>query len=154
MALKCVNDHAITLSKNPYTRVPNKSVQMGSSTKSANYKWICGAGSCIVERPTDPEGSTNLQSGKRKHAKRTSKHTKASNKDIQKQYIINALKTIYCASRAFAPLGRDLKCWGEVALQQSDLSSGYINIKNHIQDIHDGRPRDFLLRAHLVPIRE
>ena len=48
----------ITLSKNPYTRVPNKSVQMGSSINSANYKWICGAGSCFVERPTDPEGST------------------------------------------------------------------------------------------------
>ena len=29
-------------------------------------------------------------------------------------------------------VGRDLKCWGQVSLCQSDLISGCINIKNHV----------------------
>ena len=57
-------------------------------------------------------------------------------------------------SRVDIYVGLDLELWGEVALQQSELNLGYINIKNHVQNTHDGRPRDFPLRAHVVPIRE
>ena len=51
-------------------------------------------------------------------------------------------------------VGLDLECWGSVSLRESDLFSGYINIKNHIQKRYPGRLRDFPLRAHLVPIPE
>ena len=70
------------------TSVLGRGVQIRFSTKSANFKWIVGAGIGFVEM-----------------------------------------------ARVDMYVGRDLKCWGEVALQQSDLISGYINIKNHIQNI-------------------
>ena len=89
------------------TRVSGKSVQIGFSTKNANFRWIISAGIGFVE---------------------------ISGVDIY--------------------VGRDLKCWGPPPLQQSDLFSGYINIKNHIWNTHPGRPRDFPLRARLEPIPE
>ena len=40
-------------------------------------------------------------------------------------------------------VGRDLKWSGPPPIQQSHLSAGYITFKNHIKNMHDGRPWDF-----------
>ena len=89
------------------TRVLGKSVHIGFSTKTANFRWIISTSIGFVDM---------------------------SGVDIY--------------------VGRVLNCRGSVALRQSDLSSGYVNIKNHVWKPHGGRPRDFPLRAHLEPIPE